>query len=143
MPTHNCYGDFPLRSITSSMNDLSDNTNTVVKCALLTSNYTPDMAAHSVWSDISADEVSDTSTGYTAGGVELTNKSVNQTSGQTTFSADDAVWTDSTISADYAVAYEEGTGTLISLVTFDSTQDSDNGEFRVEWDSAGVFDMNT
>lgn len=52
---------------------LSDN----IYCALVTSSYTPDLAAHDFWNDVVANEVS--GTGYTANGALLGSKTFTLT----------------------------------------------------------------
>lgn len=141
MVTHNMYGDAPRRAFASTLSNLGD-VGTTVRCALLAPTHTPDTSTHDAWGDVMVDEV--TGTGYTAGGTELTNKTLTRTGATTTFNADDAVWTASTISAGYAVVYDatpaaDADKSLLTLVNFEGTQSSDNGEFRVQWAASGIF----
>ncbi len=75
-----------------------------LKVALVTSSYTPS-AAHTVWADVSANEVA-TGAGYTTGGITLatpvaTNSNIDY---------DDLVWTALTKTFRYAVCYKSGSG---------------------------------
>ncbi len=72
--------------------------------ALVTSSYTPS-TAHTIWADVSANEV-ETGEGYTTGGITLatpvaTNSNIDY---------DDVTWTALTKTFRYAVIYKSGTG---------------------------------
>lgn len=75
-----------------------------IKCALVTSSYTPS-AAHDEWADVSANEVA-TGDGYTTGGVTLTGVTVTNTA----IDCDDPAWTALTKTFRYAVFYKSGSG---------------------------------
>lgn len=66
----------------------------VPKLALVTSAYVPDatVAGHSLWADISANEIA-TGQGYTVGGVTLTTPVATAITGGFKFSSGAAVWT--------------------------------------------------
>jgi hypothetical protein len=64
------YGQYPLKAMAGAVNYTSD----VVKCALLTSAYTPNQDTHVFFSSVSASEV--VGAGYTAGGVTVSGRSV-------------------------------------------------------------------
>lgn len=57
------------------------------------------------------------------------------------------MWTDSTITAGYAVVYHDtgtaSTSTLLTLVDFEGEQSSDAGDFTISWDASGVFTVST
>lgn len=140
MVVHNTYGNSPHRAYSGDINNLDDPA-TDVNCALLESSHTESLNGHETWTDVSGDEVS--GTGYDSGGQSLTSPNLNHSSGTTTFSADDVIWNDSTITAGYAVVYEAGTGTLLTLVDFEGDETSENGDFSVEWSSGNIFSVET
>ena len=111
-----------------------------IKVALLSSSYTPNKD-HNTWSDVSANEI--TGTGYTAGGATLANKSVTQddTNDQATFDADDVTWASSTITARYAVLYDDTltNDDLVAIFDFGSDQSSSSGNFTLQFNSSGIM----
>lgn len=137
MVTHTKYGSAPANAYQGNITDLN-NTASDIRVALLDGNHTPATNTNSTWSDISANEVS--GTGYTAGGAEIPNISCTHGgAGTTTFDGDNVVWSSSTITASYAAVYDATTGNLLTLVDFEGSQSSDNGDFTIEWDSSGIF----
>jgi len=125
----NAGGDVPI-------DFLSD----TIKCALLTSSYTPAQTTHEWWSDVSANDV--VGTGYTAGGQALASKTLSASSLVTTMDAADPSWTSSTITARYAVFYKDtgtaGTSPLIAYADFGSNISSTNGTFTVVLNASGL-----
>lgn len=111
--------------------DLDANT---IKMMLVTSAYTPNQDTHEFRSSVT-NEVA--GTGYTAGGVTLTNKTVTQddTNNRAAWDFDDAVWASATITARGAVVYKDtgsaATDILICYIDFGSDKTSTAGEFRV------------
>lgn len=115
-----------------------------IKCALLTSSYTPSLS-HQFFSDVSASQVSSTGTGYTAGGATLGSKSVGANGNTYTARAAATQWTAgaSGLTARYAVVYKD-TGTassspLICYVLLDTTPAdctaTSGGTFTITWDA--------
>lgn len=105
-----------------------------LKCALYTSSASldADTTAYS-----STNEV--TGTGYTAGGVTLTNVAVTLDGTGVILDADDPVWTASTITARGALIYNSSKANRAILVLdFSADRSSDNGEFRVELPAADI-----
>lgn len=133
------YGSFPAKLANGEIDWDTD----TVKVALLNSGHTPSQDSHDYFSDVSANEV--TGTGYTAGGVQLTNVSVSYTaaSNTQTFDADNVVWSGSTITARYAVVYVDtgsaATSPLIGLVDFGEDKSSNSGDFQLTWNASGIF----
>jgi hypothetical protein len=119
--------------------DLEDD---AIKCALVTSSYTPDKDADEYFDDVT-NEVS--GTGYTAGGKALTNKSVNDddVNDQAEFDADDTTWAVATITARAAVIYKDtgvaSTSPLIAYIDFGEDFSTSGADFTVEWDSEGIL----
>jgi len=122
-------GDVPIDYLTDT-----------IKCALLTSSYTPVQATHEWWSDVSANDVS--GTGYTGGGQALVSKTVSASSLVTTMDAADPSWTSSTITARYAVFYKDtgsgATSPLIAYADFGGNISSTNGTFTVLLNASGL-----
>lgn len=131
------YAQANFNAFLGLINDLSDNTNTTVKCALMADTYTPAQNTDDAWADISADETS--GTGYTSGGQEITNKAMTQSGGDAVFDGDNVAWTSSTIDARYAVIYESGSGKLLAYVDFGENKSSSNGTFEIQWSTDGIF----
>jgi len=110
-----------------------------VMLALVTSSYTFS-AAHTVWGDVSANEVA-TGDGYTTGGVALASLSVNSTR----FDSADPSWTGLTKVFRYGVLYINETVNgivkpLIGCILFDTTPANitmTGGTFTCQVDSDG------
>lgn len=115
-----------------------------IKCALLTSSYTPNIDTHDFFDDLT-NEVS--GTGYTAGGASLTTKTwtLNTSLDKFVFDADDVSWPTSTITARYAVLYKStgtaSTSPLIMIFDFGGNQSSLASEFKIVWNSGGIFEL--
>lgn len=115
-----------------------------IKVMLLTSAYTPNQDSHDYLDDVVANEV--TGTGYTAGGAALASKTVTYDAATNTlkFDAADVTWASSSITARYAVVYDDAPATNATkplLAYFDFTTDraSSNGDFIVRWGTDGIF----
>lgn len=133
------YGNFLLKALNKEVDWDSD----TIKVALVSSAYTPNQDSHDYWDDVAANEVS--GTGYTAGGATLASKTATYDSATNVVILDaaDAVWASSTITARYAVVYDDSGATnaqkvLIGYVDFGSDQSSTNGNFTVTWDATGI-----
>lgn len=133
------YGQFIQQSLNKEIDWDSD----TIKVALLSNGYTPDQDAHNYFDDVVAFEVS--GTGYTAGGLTLSNKTNTYNAGTNTIvlDADDVTWSSSTITARYAVVYDatpatDATKPLIGYVDFGADQSSSNGNFTITWDATGI-----
>ncbi len=126
-----------------------------IKVALLQSGYAPSINTHENWDDLS-NEVSGGSYGASGGkGITHTGARIS-TPGNTNVlafgqTADDTNWDNSTITAHYAVVYrfvDVGGGTphatnskLLCLVDFGVDRASYNGDFKLVWDSDGIFKL--
>ena len=121
-----------------------DLVNDTIKVALLTSSYTPNIDSHENFDDIT-NEV--TGTNYTAGGKELTNKTVtvDNTDNEGILDADDTSWEVSTITARYAVIYKDtgvsSTSKLIGYIDFGTDKVSSIGSFKIEWAEEGIINL--
>ena len=133
------YGNFLAKALNKEVDWDSD----TIKVALLTSSYTPNQDTHDYFDDVSTYEV--TGTGYTTGGNTLSSKTVTYdgTNNVVILDAADVTWSSSTITARYAVVYDDagasaGAKALIGYVDFGSDQSSTNGNFTITWDSTGI-----
>lgn len=130
-----------------SQSDLSSATISVV---LLGSGYTPDVAAHTAYSDVSASEIGDAD--YTP--QQLTTPAFTESTGTVSFDGDDISFGNPvSIEAKYAVFVRIDTGTVASPATGDvllgyvdlntsggaATVSSTNSEFSVNTPN-GLFD---
>lgn len=114
-----------------------------VKLALVSSSYTFS-AAHTVWADANANELS-SGGGYTTGGMTLTNK----TSSNTKLDADDVIFANLTKNFRGGILYFSGTidtlsNPLIAYLLFnDAPADTPvNGtDFSVIWNSNGIMTL--
>lgn len=116
------------------------------KIMLLSDAYTPNAATQTVKADIVANELAN-GNGYTTGGLTLTNPTWNSSGGITTFDADDAVWTTASITARYAVIYDDTPTSpadpLMVLLDFGQNVTSTNNDFSIQFDAAGIFRTGT
>lgn len=133
------YGNFLKQALNKEIDWDSD----TIKVALLTSSYTPNQDTHDYYDDVVANQV--TGTGYTAGGITLSSKTstYDGTNNVLVLDAADVTWSSSTITARYAVVYNDTPSTnatkpLIGYVDFGSDQSSTNGNFTITWDSTGI-----
>lgn len=136
--TAKMYGNALLKALNKEVNYITD----TIKVMLCTSAYTPDQDAHIYKSSITGEV---TGTGYTAGGATLTNKTMTYDGATNTIKldADDVVWASSTITARYAVIYDDtgtdSTSTLLGYIDFSEDKISSAGDFKITWDTAGIF----
>lgn len=119
-----------------------------IVAVLLSASYTPGRTTHSLWSDVSAYEV--TGTNYSAGGVALANKTMTHSGGTGTWDADDVSWTTATLTAKYVALVRRAGGSLVSgdlLIGYmdlntaggSSTVSSTNSTFAVQWSASGIM----
>lgn len=117
-----------------------------IKVALVASGYTPNQDAHNFFDDVSAFQV--TGTGYTAGGISLEGKSLSYDAASNTLKllAANVVWANSTITARYAVVYDNtpattATKNLLLCIDFGADVSSSSGDFAINWDPSGVLNV--
>ena len=125
------YGNFLAKALNKEVDWDSD----TIKVALLSSSYTPDQDTHTYFNNVSSYEV--TGTGYSSGGATLASKTVSYDSANNVIILDaaDTTWSSSTITARYAVIYDDSGATaaskaLIGYVDFSSDQSSTNYNSR-------------
>ena len=127
------------KAFLSLLNKEIDVNSDTLKVMLCTSSYTPDQDTHDYKSDVTNEVVG---TGYTAGGATLANVAVTYDAGSNTikFDADDTSWASSTITARYAVVYDD-TATddpLLLYVDFGADVVSTAGTFLITWNASGI-----
>jgi hypothetical protein len=141
------YGQSPMQAYGSgsaggapNIDWLSD----TIKVMLCTSTYTPDQDTHVFKSSVTNEVAS--GGGYTTGGATLGSKTLDYTSGTNVikFDAADVVWSSSTITARYAVIYDDTPATdatkpLLGFVDFGADASTSNGAFTITWDATGIF----
>ncbi len=133
---------FPLGLVAAYDGDVSVGDH-IIKCALLSSSYSPSQQTNQNWLQIKGPEIS--GQGYTAGGVALSGISLSVLAGATfRFWASECSWANSTISARYAVIYDSTSGYLLSYMDFGQDETSFNGLFKIDFnDTEGIFQINT
>ena len=117
----------------AGLNYLSD----TVNVALVTASYTLNLA-HTVWADVSANEVTN-GDGYTTGGVALASKTLTAIK----VSAANPVWNPLDKQFRYAVFYKLGTGMsltnpLLGIIDYGDTITVNNVAFTVVIPSTGI-----
>ena len=111
--------------------------------ALLDNTHVVDVDAHAFFDDVSGDEVS--GTGYTAGGQALADTTVTQddANNQAVFDATDVTWTTATITARFAVIYQNtgtpSTSPLVCIWDFDLDKIAAGIDFSFMMNSSGIL----
>lgn len=118
---------------------LMDMSGDTIKVMLLANTYTFN-ADHNVPGDVNSNEIS--GTGYSAGGVALTTKTVTQddTNDLMKFDADDSSWTTATFTARFATIWDDtiATDDLILTIDFGSDKTVTAGTFTITWSANGI-----
>lgn len=127
--------------------DLDDSGVGAFKVALLANTYSPNLTAHSKFSDVVAHELA-AANGYTAGGMNLSNVTFTLSGAVGTFDADDVEWTATggSLIARYAVVYyntgaaDNSQRELLMLIDFGADQSAGAGTpFRIVWPATGIL----
>jgi hypothetical protein len=133
------YGNMLLKALNKEVDWDTD----TIKVMLCTSGYTPNQDTHIYKSSVT-NEV--TGTGYTAGGATLASKTITYDTATNVVILDaaDVTWASSTITARYAVIYDDAGASdaakvLLGYVDFGSDQSSTAGNFTLTWDATGIF----
>lgn len=133
------YGNALLKALNKEIDWDTD----VIKVALVTSTYSPNQDTHAYFSDVTNEAAG---TGYTAGGATLASKTITYTGATNIIALDaaDVTWVSSTITARYAVIYDDTPATaatkpLLAYVDFGVDQSSTNGNFTITWDANGIL----
>jgi hypothetical protein len=133
------YGQALLKALNKEIDFDTD----TIKVALCTNTYVPDQDTQAYYSSVTNEVVG---TGYTAGGATLASKTITYTAATNIVALDaaDVTWAASTITARYAVIYDDSPATaatkpLLAYVDFGADQSSNNGNFTITWDAAGIL----
>jgi hypothetical protein len=135
--TAKVYG-LALQSMLNAEINFSSDT---IKAMLCTSSYVPDQDLHRYKSSVT-NEI--TGTGYTAGGVTLTSKTVTYDAPSNTLTLDcaDPSWAAATITARYLVIYKstgtDSTSPLLVFVDFGTDISSTGGTFSYTVPATGI-----
>lgn len=135
MASASVYNSYKNNALSGSVALLTD----TIKVALVGSGYTPNIDTDQFFSAVSANEI--VVSGYTAGGLALTTKSITTdlTNDRAYLDADDAIWTaGGTFTVRYAVIYKStgtnSTSPLIGYVNFITDRTALTGElFTIQW----------
>lgn len=133
----NMYHNFLLTQEDGSAQALDTD---VLKLALIDAVYSPAAATDTIFSGISANEV--TGTNYTAGGDTASGQTVTLAGGVVTFDIADNTWAQHAAGfadARYVVLYASVSGRLICYHDFVTDKGNVAGPFTVEMDALGVF----
>lgn len=127
------------RFLANLMNKEVDLEADTVKVALLDNSHSFS-GSDDEWGDVSANEI--VGTGYSAGGEELTGKSVTQDA-TTKWDGANVSWTNATFSAYHAVIYDDTltNDDLIASIDFGGEQAIADGTFEIEWASQGIITL--
>lgn len=112
-----------------------------IKCALVLAAYTPNLATHDFWDDVTNELAA--GNGYATGGATLGSKTVAVAGGNADYDAADPTWT---FTADktfrYAVIYKDtgtaSTSPLMWLIDFGADR-TENSVFTITFNAAGIF----
>lgn len=134
------FNGYKVNAIKGAIAPLTD----TIKCALLTSSYSPDIDNNKFFSDVNANESSGTN--YTAGGMTMASITITEddVNNYGVFGAANVSWPTSTIAnARYAVIYKStgsaSTSPLMCVIDFGSTQSSSGSTFTIQWNASGIF----
>lgn len=136
--TATLYGNF-LVDLFNGVHDFSTNTFNVILC---TSSYNAQSSDHYL-ADVNTNEV-ENGNGYTTGGTTITITSVAYANNELTIQADSPTpWTESTITARYAIIYNYTVSgnPLVGYFDFGEDKESSNGTFELDVNSAGLINV--
>jgi hypothetical protein len=113
-----------------------------IRVILMSSAYVPNASTQHVYTDITATEI--TGVGYITAGQRLLNPQLveDDVNNWTKFTGTDMTWTTATLTARYAVLYDntEVSKSLIALYDFNQEMSSYGGDYIIAWDSLyGIF----
>jgi hypothetical protein len=136
------FGQAIAKALNKEVSWTSDN----IKVALVKDTYTPSQDTNQYWGDVVAHEA--TGTGYTAGGATLASKTLTYdgATNKTKLAAANAQWPASTVTARYAVVYDDSPATnatkpLLGYVDFGANQSTSNTTFEIVWSASGIFEI--
>lgn len=138
------YGQLMMKALNKEIDFDGD----TIKVMLCTSAFTPNQDTQ-VYKSSVTNEIAN-GNGYTTGGATLTNKSITYDAATNTIKidADDTVWPEATITARYAVMYDDTPATdaekpLICYIDFGADTSSTAANFTITWNEAGIIGIVT
>lgn len=127
---------FYKKTITDALNTLAGAG--TLKLALFTSSYTPNANTDELYSGLS-NEVSNSGTNYTTGGVALTGgASAYVDTTNAAFDAADATWAAATFTARYGVLYNTADSKIKAIFDFGGDKTVTGGTFTVVFNAGGL-----
>lgn len=136
------FGKATLNAYQKKVSDLAA-VGSDIRVVLCSSSYTPNQDTHESKSDVTGEVVG---TGYVAGGVVLSGRTLTYDAATNViaFKGADVEWPNSTITARYAVIYDNTPATagdkkLIAYVDFGEDKVSSDGTFKLLWHVDGIF----
>jgi len=143
------FSKFPLNLLGAKLCDMDSETK--ILCALYTDAAAPNQETMNDKVDVDATmtEVADSTSngnGYTTGGKALTTTAITEATRVTKYDAVDVAWTVATITARYAVIYDdteaaEANQPVICYIDFGENKSSENGTFQLTWNASGIFSI--
>lgn len=138
------FGQALSKALNKEVNFLSDN----IKVALVKDTWVPNQDTNQYWADVTPASNEVVGTGYTAGGAALASKTVSydSTTNKTKITAANAQWPASTLTARYAVIYDDSPATnatkpVLGYVDFGANQSTSNTTFEIVWSTSGIFEL--
>jgi hypothetical protein len=137
--TSKMYGNAPSKAFNGEIDWDSD----TIKVSLHSSDYSPDQDADEYYDDVD-NEIAN-GNGYTTGGATLASKTNTYTGATniTKLDAADVTWSAATLTCRYAVIYKDtgtpSTSPLLGYIDFGEDVGSVSGDFKITWDSTGIF----
>ena len=123
----------------SAFNKEIDFNSDTIKVMLCTSAYVPNQHTHQYKASVTNEVAS--GNGYTTGGNTRQSPTMSYATSVFTMDGVDVTWPTSTITARYAVIYDDTPVTnkpLIAYVDFGQDVSSSGGTFSIAWDTAGI-----
>jgi len=117
-----------------------DLSSTTIKCILLKQDASIDSSMQT-YSDIQGQELAD-GNGYTAGGIDLQNVSIDTSSQPFKLDADDITIDNATFTTlGYALYADNANKDILVAETFDNAVEVTSGTFKVVWDNNGIINV--
>lgn len=136
------YGQALMKALSKEIGFLNDN----MKVALVTDAYAPSQDTNAYWADVQSAEAA--GTGYVTGGAALASKTMTYdgATNKIKLAAANSQWPASTLTARYAVIYDDSPATaatkpLLGYVDFGANQSTSNTTFEIVWSAAGIFEF--